>query len=839
MTPRFGELFVRQVIRPTLRHPLLPTLNVLCIAAGITVFLAVQMANRGALESFRNAVSLVAGRAHLEVRGDLPEAILPNVAAVSGVKVATPIVEGIVTLPEEPGEYLRVLGVDPFTGADLRVFQLSSTGGESLDFEKWLRNRYTIASTPDRAAKGPISVVADGRKVTLDPAFVLRTDDAAVRSDPRLVAMDIGWAQELLGRRGRLTSIQILLDDPLRAVEVAREIERVVPLDATVGPPARRGAETEAMLAAFQLNLTALSLVSMVVGVFLIYNSLSATVVRRRVEIGILRANGASRAEIAALFLGEGLLAGVAGTVLGIVAATPLAAVLAAPVGQTVSSLYTLVSVEHPSLSVGQIVLAFAVGIASSLVAAWRPAAEAAACDPASVLHPGSMIDSFHLRSRIWLPLGLVSVGVAVFLSWWSLHGGGSFLGFGAVGFLIAGSALLVPTVAIHFAGLIRGRGWLARLSAQHLVRALHRNAVTIAALAIAAGMTVSVSVMIYSFRASVNSWIGQTLVADLFIAPAANEIVGLQTFVPDPAVAWARQDPRISETATFREMSVRWDGKTVSMGVIEGKARGELEFLRGLPDSGAAFFQPDHLVVSESFSTRHGTEPGDRLRMATPGGEREYIVAGVIKDFTRDNGLLLMDRRNFARYWSDDRVHSLALQLRNPADADAVASDFRKVFQGSGEFSIYTNSGLRSRVMEIFDQTFAVTSVLRGISVVVAIAGVFLSLTTLVIEREREIGVLRSIGASSGQVRALVFVEAGMIGLLASLVGVACGAGMAMILTWVINKAFFGWTIDLRYPLDVLASTPLWLVPAALAAAWLPALRAARIPPAQAIRFE
>ena len=131
------------------------------------------------------------------------------------------------------------------------------------------------------------------------------------------------------------------------------------------------------MLAAFQLNLTALSLVSMVVGVFRIYNSLSATVVRRRVQIGILRANGATRAEISALFLGDGLLCGFLGSALGIAIAGPLAHLLAAPVGQTVSSLYTLVSVGHLAITPSQIGLAFAVGMGSALVAAWHPAAEA------------------------------------------------------------------------------------------------------------------------------------------------------------------------------------------------------------------------------------------------------------------------------------------------------------------------------------------------------------------------------------------------------------------------------------------------------------------------------
>ena len=141
--------------------------------------------------------------------------------------------------------------------------------------------------------------------------------------------------------------------------------------------------------------------------------------------------------------------------------------------------------------------------------------------------------------------------------------------------------------------------------------------------------------------------------------------------------------------------------------------------------------------------------------------------------------------------------------------------------------------------MLEIFDQTFAVTSVLRSIAIVVAVAGVLLSLSTLVLEREREIGVLRSQGASPGQIRSLVLTEASMVGLLSSIVGILCGAAMAMILTWVINKAFFGWTIDLRYPWDVIAATPLWILPAALFAAWIPAARASRIPPARAIRFE
>ncbi len=839
MTPRFGSLFFRQVLRPWVRHPLLPALNVLSIAVGVSVFLAIQVANRGALASFQNAVGVVAGRAELEVRGDLPETIFPAVSGVPGVRSATPLVEGIVTLPDEPGEYLRILGVDPFTGRDLRAFDLEGWDGSALDLGAWLRDPQGLAVASEREGKGPLRVLANGRSQVLTPSFIFKTSDAAVESDPRIAAMDIGWAQELLGRVGRLTSIQIAVDDPLRADEVAEALRALVPADAIVAPPARRGSETAAMLAAFQLNLTALSLVSMIVGVYLIYNSLSAMVVRRRVEIGILRANGATRAEVSALFLGEGLVCGLLGSFLGIALAGPLAQLLAAPVGQTVTSLYTIVSIRDLPISPGQALLGVVVGTCASLLAAWLPALEAASCDPASVLHPGSAAEKFSLRTGHWLASGIVLLAAAVLAAWVAYRGGGKFLGFASVGFLIAGFSLLVPSAVRATAAVFPKRHWMLRLGLQQLVRSMHRSAVTIAALAVAAAMTVSVSVMIHSFRGSVEAWLGNALVADLFLAPAANEIVGLQTFLPPEAVVWARARPEVRDVGTFRELQVAMNGTPVAMGVVQGGARGDWEFVSALDGAQNLFHEPEQVVVSESLSNRFGIRRGDVLRLASPGGEISVRVVGVIKDFTRDAGLIMMDRKNFDRHWGDERLHSLALRLHDPSGARQLADEFRAKFGGQGAFAIYTNADLRRRVMEIFDQTFAVTSVLRAIAVVVAVAGVLLSLTTLVIEREREIGILRSQGASPRQVMGLVFTEAVLIGLLASVLGVACGAAMAMVLTWVINKAFFGWTIALQYPWDVLAMTPLWIVPAAIAAAWLPARRASRIPPAQALRFE
>jgi putative ABC transport system permease protein len=836
MILRFARLFWRQVVRQAWQHPLLTSLNVLGVALGITVFLAVQIANRGAIASFRSAAELTTGRAHLEIRGNLDEALLPGVTAVAGVKAATPIIEGIVTLPDVPGEYIRILGIDPFTGREIFPFRLRSADDRSLDLERWLSDPEAIAVQAGLAQTGALKVLAGSTIRTLHPAFVFRPDDAFTRGDPRLAVMDIGWAQELLGLQGRISSIQILLEDPAQSKTVADALSQIVPADARVAPPAARSEEMESMLGAFQLNVTAMSLVSLVVGMFLICNSVGASVIRRRVEIAILRANGATRSEIRRLFLGEAALEALLGVAIGVLLAPVLAGWIAQPVAQSVSSLYEVVRIDDFQLSRLQLLEAIVVGTIAALLAAWLPASEAANCDPARILHPGSGIEVFSPLRRRGLVWATLLICAAIGLCIYSLRGGSRYSGFAAAGAIIAGFSILVPWLALAVAFCCRGFGVLSRLAINHFVRSLHRNTLTIAALAAAIAMTISVTVMIHSFRLSVQRWIKQTLTADVYIAPAGNEISGLQAFLPADAPAWAEGRSEIQEVGTFRELPIRFRDELTTLAVTNGKARGNLEFLAG---DGRQFYSGAAVVVSESFATRFGVGPKDEISLPTPSGVREFTISGVYRDFARDRGTIFMLRELFDSYWHDDRVHSMALALRDPSLRESVDRAFRERFGSAGQFVLYDNTALRQRVMDIFDETFSVTSVLRSIAIVVAVAGVLFSLSALVIEREREIGVLRAMGASGSQVLGVFLTEGALVAFTAALSGLASGGALAVVLTWIINKAFFGWTIDLSYPAVPLATTPLWIVGSALVAALLPAWRAARIAPARAIRFE
>ena len=852
MTRHWPSILLRQVLRHARRHKLLAALNILSVALGVCVFLAIMIANHSANRSFRAGVELLAGKANLEVRGPLDDTLFPALAKIPGVSAATPVVQGILTLPDHPGEYLRLLGVDPFTNPPFETFRMVWPDGSPVDVEAWLRERDAIALTRAFAQKFGLQqgdilrVNANGRTADLRVRFVLEPDDPAALSDIRTASMDIGWAQELLGTVGRLGSIQLLLAEDADPTAMAAAARALVPADVVVTAPQQRSEQIGKMLASFQLNLTALSLVSLLVGMFLIYNTVSAAVVRGRREIGILRAIGTSRREIRALFLGEALVFGIPGIILGILAAFPLAGLLVGAVGETISSLYVLVSIEKLAVTPWQIATAALAGLASVLAAAWIPSGEATKIEVTRALHLGTAMEHYATIPHRWFVYGLASLVLAFAASWFALHTGPALLGFAAAFLVIIGFAFLVPAATTAAGRLVsplvnflpRGTAW--RLAARNLVRAMHRNSLTTAALMAAIAMTVGVSVMIYSFRASVDTWINRTIQADLFVTLAANEVAGFQTTIPDQVIAWLENHPLVESVDTFHEKRVPFRGEEVFLGVIRGRMRGELEFIGGDSEGKAKLLRsPGHVAVSESFARRHKVAEGDPIELAAPTGRQTFRIAGIYLDYTRDQGVILMDRDNYLAHWPDPGAHTSGVHLHDASQADALGTELREKFGRDTEYAIYSNASLRQRIFEIFDQTFAVTYVLRTISVIVAVLGVSLTLTTLVTEREREIGIMRAIGSSSGQVRRAFLAESALIGLLASVVGLAAGACLAMVLTWVINLAFFGWTVQLRYPWDLMAWTPVWIIAAAAVAGLLPATRASKIQPATALRSE
>jgi putative ABC transport system permease protein len=838
------RFFLRHVVRYALRHKVLGVINILSVALGVSVYLAVQIANRSATAAFRAGIDVVAGRANVEVRGSLDDRLFPKLQKVPGVTAATPVVESVVTLPDFPGEYLHILGVDPFTNSTFENFKLSKSGRASFDSEAWFGNPKALAvakkfaDTHNLKPGDSIRVKLGDREINLVLSFVLEAKDG----DSHFAAMDIGWAQELFGLQGKLTSVLFQISHPNNPEPVSERIRHLVPPDAVVQEPGARSGQVENMLSGFELNLTALSMVSLLVGVFLIYNTVTASVVRRRNEVGILRALGASRAKVRWLFLGEAALYGMIGSVVGCVGGVLLSNFLVGAVSKTVTNLYVLTSIDHFYLPFWQIPAVLLAGMGSVMVGAFIPANAGANLPPLRALNMGLLIERSERPRLHWFVLSGGSLLAAFGAGELALNGF-RIAGFAAAFFTLIGFCCLSPYLT-HYFGTWVGqifRGLLfPRLAARNLVRSLYRHAMTIAALASALAMLISVSIMIYSFRKTVDRWLNRRLVADLYVSPSANEVVGFENFVSEDLINLMRSLPEVEMLDTYRNLTVTVNGAPVFLGVIIGTNRNLPDFLDGKNAEKYQDFQrPDRVTISEPLSRRLRINQGDTVVIATPSGPHRFQVAGVFYDYSRDSGVMLMQRANYEKFWHDSRVNSVSLYLRPETDVEKVIGSIRTRYAAAGDYSLYSNQALRKAVVKIFNQTFAVTQILRLIALLVAVIGIAFNITVLVKEREREIGTLRALGVSRRQVRALILWESLLVGTMAVLLGVATGVALSVVLTEVINRAFFGWTIPLQIPWDQLLWTPVWLLPAAVLASLWPASQAARRNIIDAVRMD
>jgi putative ABC transport system permease protein len=830
------RLFYHLVVRDALRHPLLTSINILSVALGVAVYLAIQVTNYSANRALAASVDVTAGKASLEAVGEIDDAILPSLQQVTGCTAATPLLERIVTLPDYQGEYLHLVGVDPFTNGEFRTFEIKDLGGVKIRADRWFSDPAAVAITKAFAQSHHLESgnrirVRSGEKVqSLTVAFLLDTPGG----DSHVAAMDIGWLQELSGDAGKLSSVLFRVSNPMDPAPVLARLKQILPPTVSVQTPQSRSSQIEKMVAGFQLNLTALSMASLMVGVFLIYNTVSASVVRRRPEIGILRSLGVSKSGVRLLFLGEACFYSICGVLIGIGLGLVLATRCIEVVAKTISNLYVLTSIEHPIVPWEQITVVSALGLVTGWIGAWIPAAQAANLPPLRALNLGLLIE----RSQQFRPWTLILCGGSIclaFLSaWLALWWHARVLSFACAALVLIAACLLAPGLTQglgSFIGITFSRLHVIRLSAQNLVRSLYRNAVTSAALGCAVALLVSVSIMIFSFRLTLDRWMDRRLVADVFVTPTENQIAGFDSYVNPDLIEFLRSFPEVDTVASYREVSVNLKDQDVTLGVTMESPRNSPEFLGGGDAQKLrAWHQSDSVIASEPLARRLGLTVGSRISIPTPAGTRDFSVTGIFYDYTSDQGLLLIQRQNFERFWADSRVQAISLYLRPGFSVESVINRARESYPGAEAYAFQSNQELRSVVERIFDQTFQVTNLLRGIALAVSVIGIILNLTVIVKERERELAVLRSIGGSSVQLVFLILLEALFLTMVAVVLGILAGCALSVVLTNVINVTFFGWTIPVHFPWADIVPVGVLLLGVGVLAGFFPALLAARV---------
>jgi len=811
-------LFRTLILRPLLRDRLRTGLSILSLALGVAVIIAIQLASEAATGSFRASMQTLGGKVDLEIRanGGVDERFLGKLTGLPLDAEFSPWMETQAVIPG--------IGSVPVYGVDA----LGLPSGEAI-VSRGLAGRLLTPSAIQatlgaRTARFPIG-----------------------RIDPRpgeFLAFDIADFQQLLNRYGTLDRVDVTLgrdEDPARA---ERAIRAALPASYLVQASAARTEESRKMLRAFGWNLRMLSYISLLVGAFLIYNTIAISVVRRREEIGTLRALGAGRASVLAIFLAEALVLGLLGAALGLLIGRILAGFCVGMIGDTVNALYTTSRPAPIEVTWAHIWSALLTGSLVSLAAAWGPAREAVAIAPTEAMSRGAHEHRARLRWRRALAWSAGFALLAAALSRIRPVAGYPVGAYVAAMSSVAAAAFATPALVLGAQRVLcplLGEWVEGSLAARSLEASLARTSVVVAALATAISMMAAVGLMVGSFRETVLVWLDAQLRADLYIRAAAP--LGADVYAPIPAKALdaIATTPGIAALDVYRALPITYAGERATLGAGDMeivRRYGRLRFLPGEDRDAILRSLPgrDRAVVSEPFANKHGISAGDTIALPLGGGTVRLTVAGIYYEYSSSQGYVIVDRATLGKYLPVQPATNVAVYLPRNADPEKVRRVPQRRTAGMG-VAISANRDLRRNSMQVFDRTFAITWALEAVAIIVAMLGAANSLLALVLDRRSELALLRYLGASRPQIRAMVLAEAGLLGLFAAILGTVLGFVLSLLLIFVVNKQSFGWTIQFHPSNELLAAAIalVWLV--TVAAALYPARVAARQADASTLR--
>jgi putative ABC transport system permease protein len=845
------------------KHVLRTLLTTAGIVLGVAVFVGMHTANESVLFAFSRTVDRIAGKTELQVTAGetgFDEEVLEAVQASSTVRVAVPVIEAVVE-SNLPGQgNLLLLGIDMTGDRSLRDYDLDSGDDGVIDDPLvFLAQPDSIMLSKEFADKNHIAVGARLRLGTVegDRQFVVRgvMKSAGLTSafGGNLAVMDIYAVQKMFGRGRKFDRIDLAVKPGRSIADCERELRATLGPGFLVEPPSGRGQQFEAMLAAYSLMVNISSAFALFIGMFIIYNAFAIAVTERRSEIGILRALGATRRQIRWLFLGESAVTGLIGSLGGLVFGVLIARGIAASIGALISDVYGVAQhADELATSPVTLALALGIGVLTSVVAAAIPAANAARVDPVQALQKGKyqMLSAGESRLRAILAavLGAVSM-VCLFapnVAPGPLAGSRAvfYLGFGLV---IVVALLLSPLLSLELAKALRPiLKWLrpveGALAADSLIQAPRRTSASVAALMLSLTLVIAFAGMARASYTSIIDWMQTALNPDLFIMPSQSIVNRTIRFPPAMAPELAAL-PGVERVQMVRDARIVFRKTPVMVVAVEVNSLAQTGRRKPVEGNADDMYQRtaagEGLMVSENLASLQHLRLGELLEIAAPNGVIRLPIAGIVVDYSDQQGTILMDRRVFLKYWHDDTVNAFRVYLKTGAQVPEVRRRILERYAGRRQVFVLTNGELKGYILKITDQWFGLTSVQIAVAVLVAILGIVNTLTVSITDRRRELGVLKAVGGLRGQIRRTIWIEALSIAAIGLTLGFALGAINLYYILQIVHHDIAGIRLDYEFPIGtVLALVPTMLGSAFVAAIW-PAESAVRGSLVEALEYE
>ena len=597
-------------------------------------------------------------------------------------------------------------------------------------------------------------------------------------------------------------------------------------------------------------------MIALFVGFFLIYNTVAVSVVQRKRELGTLRCLGMRRGELLRLIVAEAFFLAIVGAAVGSVLGWALAHAALLAVGETVSNLFSSIGLAGSSLSPREIGLALVSALGVALFAALHPALEAVGISPLENARQAAWRPVFDGKKKSWATrLGMLCFVIApmMIIAAPIVSGAVRQFSVGVIGMLVflLGLAFFSPLIirsavrgfwrsALGLPGL----SWAeTRLASDSLRRNPFRSGITVATMIISLAAIFTIAAFVSSVRGSLLAWVDQMVTADIIISSGARTAGPRNVSLREEPAAGLKALPGVKIVDLYRLVRANYQGRPI---VVESFSAARSASVRTLPmaqgDGSRALREMGEgkgAIVSESFQTRFGKQVNDMIELVTPSGPVTFKVLAIYIDYSSDIGSVLIDRALYKKYWRDELVDAFDLWLEPGADMAAVIQQIKDDYGERYQLFISTHRELKDAVVRIMEQSFVVNYAVEIVVVVVAIFSVINTLLASILDRTREIGVLRAIGASQAQVRRMIVMEAAWMGLIGGLIGLFAGSIMAYHHVVYNTKLLTGWTFQFFYPYDIAALSVFAAVLLCMFAGWGPAKQAAATPIVTAIGYE
>jgi len=837
------------------KHMLRSVLTTAGIVLGVALLVGMRTADRSVLEAFNQTVNRIAGKAQLQISsGDtgIPEAVLERVQSAPGVRAAAPAIEAAVDTGLAGQGRLLILAVDMTGDRSLRDYDFDSGEADVIDDPLvFLAQPDSLIVTREFADRNRLR---SGSKIAFDTMEgkkeftvrgILKAGGMAAAFGGNLGIMDIYAAQKVFGRGRRFDRIDVGLDEGVSLEQGEAALRRALGPGLTIEPPSGRGRQFEALLGVYSVAINISSLFALFIGMFIIYNSFAIAVTQRRAEIGILRALGATRAQIRTLFLAESAAAGVAGSAVGVGIGIAFARSLTGFTGRLLESIFGVPqNAQDVQLDPGFLALALALGVVTSTIAGFIPARNAARVEPVQALQKGKyqVFSTGENRARRAAALA-AATGALLCLA---LARYRSFFYAGYVLVILAG-LLLAPALSLLLARALRiplrwARPVEGALAADSLIQAPRRTSATVSALMLSLALVIGTGGVARASVESIREWMANTLNPDLFVS-ASETIVGRDFRFPAALQGELEQVPGVEEVQPVRTARIDFRGEPVMIVATDLERVGNRIHRMAVAGDPATMYRQaaleKGLIVGDNLAELQRLHLGQIVELKTPAGPLRLPVIGIIRDYSNQLGAVFLERKTYIRFFGDSSVDLFRVYLRRGTPVEeARRLIVDRVGRGRRLF-VLLNQDVRDYVLRLADQWFGMSYLQVFVAVVVAILGIVNTLTVSIADRRRELGVLRAVGGLRAQIRGTVWMEAAAIGLIGLILGAAVGALNLYYELQMIQHDLTGMLLRYEYPLGITALLFPVILAAAFAAALLPAEHAVRSPLAEALEYE